>query len=243
MLRARVDVTLGDFDLDIDLNARAGRVTAVLGPNGAGKTTLLRCIAGTVALDAGRIELDGTVLDEPPSTLVAPQRRRIGEVHQDYLLFPHLSALENVAFGPRSAGLHRVAARAVARRWLARVGLADFAEARPRTLSGGQAQRVALARALACDPAVLLLDEPLAALDAGSRPQVRRDLARFLDEYAGVTILVTHDPADAFALADDVVVLERGRVVQAGELGDVMASASSAYLRDFVAGATAPTRA
>ena len=236
MLRARVDVTLGGFRLDVDVTGRAGRVTAVLGPNGAGKTTLLRCLAGELALDAGCIVLGGRVLDEPPSTLVSARQRRLGVVHQDYLLFPHLTALENVAFGPRSTGLGRNRSRVLAAQWLARVGLAEFSHARPRELSGGQAQRVALARALASGPDALLLDEPLAALDAGTRPQLRLDLRRFLDGYPGPTVMVTHDPADALALADDVVVLEAGRVVQAGELAAVLDQPASGYLRDFLGG-------
>ena len=214
-----VGVRLGDFDLDVEVGAPASAVTAVLGPSGAGKTTFLRCVAGTLAVERGRISLGDVTLDEPPSTFVVPERRRLGVVHQDYLLVPHLSALENVAFGLRSRGTPTVEARRVAQGWLDRVGLGDFAGARPRSLSGGQAQRVALARALATEPDVLLLDEPLAALDVGTRAEVRRDLAGHLRGLDGPTVLVTHDPIDALALADRVIVVEHGRVTQAGHPG------------------------
>jgi molybdate transport system ATP-binding protein len=155
-------------------------------------------------------------------------------VFQDYLLFPNLSALENVAFGLRARGVPKLAARAQARDWLGRVGLADHAEHRPRALSGGQAQRVALARALATEPRLLLLDEPLAALDAGTRAEVRRDLRRHLATFDGVRLLVTHDPVDAYALADRVVILEHGEVIQAGTLADVSAQPRSRYIADLV---------
>jgi molybdate transport system ATP-binding protein len=232
-LEATFALRLGDLDLDVALRAPSGAVTAVLGPNGAGKTTLLRAIAGSLAIDAGAIRLDGTTLDEPPATFVAPERRRLGIVHQDYLLFPHLSALDNVAFGPRSAGRSTVEARAVATGLLDRVGITD-AGAKPRALSGGQAQRVALARALAVEPMALLLDEPLAALDAGTRVQVRPDLRRYLAGFAGPTVLVTHDPVDALALADHVAILEAGRFTQTGTIADVTARPRSRYVADLI---------
>ncbi|MGF1651796.1 MAG: ABC transporter ATP-binding protein [Actinomycetales bacterium] len=212
-MSAQVRVRLGTLDLDVAFEVPAGTVTAVLGPNGAGKTTLLRAVAGFVPIDAGRVVVAGRVLDAPPGLLVPPERRRLGIVHQDYLLFPHLSALENVAFGPRSRGVPARRARADAGRWLARLGLADHARSRPGRLSGGQQQRIALARALASDPVALLLDEPLAALDASTRPQVRTELRTHLTSFPGATLLVTHDPADVVALADHVVVLDAGRVV------------------------------
>ncbi len=207
----------------------------MLGPNGSGKSTLLRCIAGLLPIDHGRITVDETVLDDPATdTFVAPEHRPIGVVFQDYLLFAHLSALENVAFGLRARGMPKAAARAVAGDWLARVGLADHARHRPGELSGGQAQRVALARALAVDPALLLLDEPLAALDAGTRGEVRRDLRRHLESFDGMRVMVTHDPVDAYALADRVVVLEAGAVVQQGTLDEVTARPRSRYVADLV---------
>src|SRR6478752_3674278 len=150
-LAARVGVRLGTLDLDVDLRVDAGETVALLGPNGAGKTTVLRAMSGLTPIDAGRIELDGTLLDDGAATFVPPERRPVGVVFQDYVLFPHLSALDNVAFGLRAHGTGRSEARRVARRWLDTVGLGDHADRRPAALSGGEAQRVALARALAVE--------------------------------------------------------------------------------------------
>ena len=208
---------------------------AVLGPNGSGKSTLFRCLAGLLPIDGGRIELDGEVLDDPRAAVfVAPEQRAVSVVFQDYLLFPNLTAVENVAFGLRAAGMAKKEARTHALEWLARVGLADHAHHRPGALSGGQAQRVALARALATEPRLLLLDEPLAALDAGTRATVRRDLRRHLATFRGPRLLVTHDPIDAHALADRVVILEAGRIVQSGPLADVSAAPRSSYIAELV---------
>ena len=216
-LDARVYVELDRFTLDAALSVESGRTTALVGPNGAGKTTLLHAIAGLRALTSGRIELDGMVLDDPSTaTYLPPERRPVGVVFQDNVLFPHLSAVDNVAYGLRARGVHRRDARRTAATWLARVGLEGHEASRPRQLSGGQAQRVALARALATDPTVLLLDEPLAALDATTRNDVRRDLRRHLATFAGVRLLITHDPIDAAVLADHVIVLDAGRVAQTG---------------------------
>lgn len=228
-------VARGTLALHVDMVVEPGELVAVLGPNGAGKSTLLRCVAGLLPIDSGRITVGGTVLDEGPSgSFVAPERRPIGVVFQDYLLFHHLSALENVAFGLRARGTPTTQARRSAATWLERVGLSGHDNHRPGELSGGQAQRVALARALAIDPAVLLLDEPLTALDAGARSEVRRDLRRHLDSFAGVRLMVTHDPVDAYALADRVVVLEHGRIVQSGPLSEVTARPRSRYVADLV---------
>jgi molybdate transport system ATP-binding protein len=234
-LDARIGIAVDRFDLDLDLSVGDGEVVAVLGPNGSGKTTLLRTLAGLVGLDRGRLVLDGATLDDPAAgTFVPPEQRPVGVVFQDTLLFPHLSALDNVAFAPRASGRGRATARALARDWLERLDLADQAEARPRTLSGGQAQRVALARALAREPHVLLLDEPLSALDAGARAAVRRDLHRHLGAFDGATVLVTHDPLDALALADRIVILEDGRVTQTGTLAEVTTRPRSRYVADLV---------
>ncbi len=162
------------------------------------------------------------------------EQRPIGVVFQDYLLFAHLTAIENVAFGLRARGVPKSEARREHARWLARVGLDDHASHRPRSLSGGQAQRVALARALATDPRLLLLDEPLAALDAGTRGGVRRDLRRHLESFDGMRILVTHDPVDAYALADRVAILDAGRIVQVGTIDEVTAHPRSRYVADLV---------
>ena len=234
-LSARVGVDLGDFTLDVDLDVAAGEILAVLGPNGSGKSTLLRALSGLRAIDRGRVTLDGTVLDDPAAgTLVAPEARPVGFVFQEHLLFDHLSALENVAFGLRARGVRTSDARNRAQRWLDRVGLGDFATVRPPRLSGGQAQRVALARALAIDPAMLLLDEPLAALDVQTRQDVRRAMREHLATFPGVRILVTHDPVDAYALADRVAVLEGGRLAQVGSISDVTAHPRSRYVAELV---------
>jgi molybdate transport system ATP-binding protein len=228
-LAVRAQVARGDFVLDVRVAARPGRITAVLGPNGSGKTTLLHAISGLHAIDAGRIELDTRVLDDPSSNAFVPaEDRRIGLVFQDFLLFPHLSVRANVEFGPRSRGLSDPRRRAD--EWLGRFDLHALADRRPSELSGGQAQRVALARALAADPAMLLLDEPMAALDASTRIEVRRELRQHLREFPGPTLLVTHDPLDALVLADDVVVLEGGRVSQAGTTDDVARRPATAYV-------------
>jgi len=228
-------VRRGTLDVDVSLRVERGELVAILGPNGAGKSTLLRCVAGLLALDDGRLTLDATVLDDPAADVfVPPEQRPIGVVFQDYLLFPQLSVLENVAFGLRARGVDRRAARRRAAEWLERVGLTAYAGSRPSGISGGQAQRVALARALATDPQVLLLDEPLAALDVGTRSEVRRDLRRHLDSFDGVRLLVTHDPVDAYVLADRVVILEHGTVSQTGPLADVAARPRTPYVAELV---------
>jgi molybdate transport system ATP-binding protein len=234
-LVAEVALRLGTLDLDVGIEVPPGELVALLGPNGAGKTTLLKILAGLLAPDRGRVLLDGHVLDDVATGAHVPvERRPVGYVFQDYLLFPHLSALENVAFGLRSRGMHKRDARRHAREWLARVGLADHHDARPRALSGGQAQRVALARALATEPRLLLLDEPLAALDATTRLSTRRELRRQLDRYEGVRLLVTHDPLEAIALADRLVVLEEGHVSQAGSPTEISQRPRSRYIADLV---------
>ncbi|HEY5424124.1 MAG TPA: ABC transporter ATP-binding protein [Ilumatobacteraceae bacterium] len=234
-LAAEVGLRMGTLDLDVEIDVKPGEVLAILGPNGSGKTTLLRALAGLLPIDAGRIVLDDEVLDDPGANLFVPaEQRPVGVVFQDYLLFGHLSVIENIAFGLRARGSSKAEARVRAAQWLERVGLGDVGLQRPRTLSGGQAQRVALARALATDPRLLLLDEPLAALDAGTRGGVRRDLRRHLDSFDGMRVLVTHDPIDAYALADRVAILDAGRVVQIGSLSQVAAHPRSRYVADLV---------
>ena len=228
-------LTLGSLDLDVELEAGEEEVVALLGPNGAGKTSLLRALAGLLPIRAGRVTLDGVVLDDPARGVhVLTERRPIGFVFQDYLLFPHLSVLDNVSFGLRSRGGRRAAAEAKARTWLDRMGLSDLAASRPSALSGGQLQRVALARALATDPRLLLLDEPFSALDASSRGEIRRDLRRHLEGFRGVRLVVTHDPLEAIALADRLVVLEGGRVTQSGVAAEITERPRSAYVADLV---------
>ena len=226
---------VGPLGLDAEVSAGDDEVVAILGPNGAGKTTILRLLAGLRAVDEGHVVLDGTPLDDAEGgTFVVPERRPVGVVFQDYLLFPYLSALDNVAFGLRSRGAGKRDARAVAHDWLARVGLEDRADAKPAELSGGQAQRVALARALATEPRLLLLDEPLAALDASARGEMRRELRRHLASFRGVRLLVTHDPVDAATLADRVLVIEDGRVSHAGTFAEISAHPRSSYVADLV---------
>jgi molybdate transport system ATP-binding protein len=229
LLDTHLVASLGTFHLDVTLTAAAGEVVALLGPNGAGKTTALRVLAGLHPPHAGHIRLDGVTLDGMPA-----HRRPIGVVFQDYLLFPHLTALDNVAFGPRCQHVGRAEARSRAADWLRRMGLSDQAHAKPRQLSGGQAQRVALARALAVEPTLLLLDEPLAALDARTRLDTRAHLRRHLADHPGVTILVTHDPVDAMILADRIVIIEQGRVVQTGDAATVTRQPRTDYVARLV---------
>jgi molybdate transport system ATP-binding protein len=222
------------FRLDVALEVEPGEVVALLGPNGAGKTTALRALAGLTPLTDGHVVLAGACLDDGRGVFVPAERRGVGVVFQDYLLFPHLTALDNVAFGPRCRGASRAAARVTAQDWLDRVGLADLARRRPRQLSGGQAQRVALARALALEPALLLLDEPLSALDARTRLETRADLHRHLAAHPGPTLVVTHEPLDAFVLADRLVIIEDGQIVQEGDAAEVTARPRTDYVARLV---------
>jgi molybdate transport system ATP-binding protein len=238
-LHADVGVDVGGFSLDVAVDVAPGETLAVLGPNGSGKTTLLRTLAGLIALDRGRVTVGDpgveTVLDDATTgRFVPPEERSVGMVFQQYLLFEHMTALDNVAFGLRARGMPTAEARRRAHAWLERVGLDAHAGNRPRQLSGGQAQRVALARALATDPAMLLLDEPLAALDVSTRRQVRRDLRDHLDGYAGVRILVTHDPLDAYALADRVAIVDDGALMQVGTIAEITAHPRSRYVADLI---------
>jgi len=234
-LEASIRLTLGPLNLEMALTIDEDEVVALLGPNGAGKTTLLRAIAGLVPFRSGHVTLDGKVLEDTATGQYVPtERRPIGFVFQDYLLFPHLSVLDNVAFGLRSRGTPRRAAADRAVQWLDRVGLKSYARAKPSELSGGQRQRVALARALAPDPRLLLLDEPLAALDVTTRAEVRRDLRHHLASFQGIRLLVTHDPLEAVALADRLIVMEAGHLVQTGTSAEVTERPRSQYVADLV---------
>ncbi|MCW2576406.1 MAG: Molybdate transport system ATP-binding protein [Modestobacter sp.] len=233
-LSAHVVVQRGSLAVDLEVAVADGEVLAVLGPNGAGKSTLLRVLAGLLPPDDGRVVLDGDTVWDDGRVHVPPHQRSLGMVFQDHLLFPHLSITENVAFGLRTRGVHRAAARASAEAWLTRVGLAGLGGRRPGELSGGQAQRAALARALVVDPRLLLLDEPLSALDARTRLTVRAELHRHLSEFPGSAVLVTHDPIDAMALADRVVVVEDGRVAQAGTPAEVARRPRTDYVARLV---------
>jgi molybdate transport system ATP-binding protein len=234
-VEAAFRVALGTFCLSVDLGVADGEMLAVLGPNGAGKTTLLRALAGLLPIDDGSIRIDGRTVDDPATgCFVPPELRSVGVVFQDYLLFEHLSALDNVAFGLREHGVRRADARARARTLLAEVGVDAQASKRPRRLSGGQAQRVALARALAPEPKLLLLDEPLAALDVQTRAETRRNLRTMLGRFSGARVLVTHDPVDALALADRIVILEQGAVAQTGTPDEITSRPRSQYVAELV---------
>lgn len=234
-LDAHLQLRLGSLDLDAALDVCDGETVAIVGPNGSGKTSMMRALAGLVPIGSGHIVLDDQVLEDPrQGVLVPPERRPVGFVFQDYLLFPNMTALENVAFGLRCRGMPRGEARSRAHTWLERMGLASHEGAKPRTLSGGQAQRVALARALATDPRLLLMDEPTAALDAGAKVELRREIRRHLATFRGARLLVTHDPLEAATLADRLVVLEAGRVVQTGTPAEVSERPRSHYVADLV---------
>ncbi|MFD3510003.1 sulfate/molybdate ABC transporter ATP-binding protein [Nocardia sp. NPDC058666] len=209
-------------DLDIHLEVAPGEVLAVLGPNGAGKSSLLQVIAGLITPDTGHVRLGTrTLTDTAKAIALPPHRRGISLLAQDPLLFPHLTVRDNVAFGPRSRGNR--AARTIADRWLKAVDATEFADRHPATLSGGQAQRVALARALAVDPDLLLLDEPMSALDVDVAPAMRTLLRAVLrDDPPRCAVLVTHDIIDAITLADRLVIVEAGRVVEEGPVAEVM---------------------
>ena len=234
MLEADIRLRLSRLDLNAAFTVAAGEVLALLGPNGSGKSTTLRALVGLLPLTGGRIVLDGTVLEDPAQHVkVAPEKRPIALMFQDYLLFPHLSALENVAFGLRCRGADKKTAREKAAQTLARLGLDKAAEAKPGAMSGGQQQRVAMARALVTDPKLLLLDEPLAALDVSVKTSVRRLLRDVLRQSSAANILVTHDLLDAVALGDRMIVIESGQIVQTGTPAEVTARPRSGYVADL----------
>jgi ABC-type sulfate/molybdate transport systems ATPase subunit len=220
----------------VDLEIAPGRTLALVGPNGAGKSTAIAAIAGLVGLESGRIAIDGRVVADAAAGVDMPApRRRVGVVFQDYLLFAHLTVRDNIAFAARVRGAGKHAARRAAEPYLERFGLTALADRYPGSLSGGQSQRVALARALAAEPDVLLLDEPLAALDVELRADVRADLARHVRGFSGATLLVTHSLADVAAVADAVAVIEGGRITQRGTLAELRASADAGFVQRLLA--------
>ncbi|MBZ2199182.1 ABC transporter ATP-binding protein [Occultella gossypii] len=237
---AAVRVQRGHFTLDVELDVPAGEVLAVVGPNASGKSTFLHVLAGLVRPSVGTVRVGERVLTRRGprgpqlDVMVAPEHRGIGLLGQDPLLFPHLSATENVAFGLRSAGMRAGPARERARDWLTRVGLDGVGDRRPGALSGGQQQRVAIARALAAEPAVLLLDEPLAALDATSAPQIRQLLAEQVRGTGTTAVVVSHDVLDAVVLADHVAVLRDGELVERGRCVDVFSAPRTAFTAALV---------
>src|SRR5215469_2124177 len=235
MLKADIQLRLSRLDLDAAFTVESGEVVALLGPNGSGKSTTLRALMGLLPLAGGQVVLDGTVLEDPAQhIMVPPENRPIGLMFQDYLLFPHLSAVENVAFGLRAKGTDKKTARDKATQTMARLGLDGLAEAKPGSMSGGQQQRVAMARALVTDPKLLLLDEPLAALDVSTKTDVRRLLREVLRQSSAANVLVTHDLLDAVALSDRMVVIQDGQIVQTGTPAEVTARPRSRYVADLV---------
>ncbi len=223
-----IDATIADRDVDVSLAVAPGEIVAILGPNGAGKSTVLAAIAGVLRPDAGRATLDDEVLFDLGTGAWQPAHaRRTALLAQDPLLFPHLNVVDNVAFGPRSAGRTRSQSRADAVTWLSEVDAAELENRRTSELSGGQAQRIAVARALAAEPRLLLLDEPMAALDVTVVPAMRHVLKRVLAGRSA--IIVTHDVLDALLLADRVVVMEDGRIVEEGPTRDVLERPRSTF--------------
>lgn len=224
----------GGFTLDIELEVDSGVTVALLGPNGAGKSTAMAAISGLLPIDRGEIDLDGTLLDAPSAGIFVPaEERRVGVVFQEYLLFPHLTVLENVSFGLRSRGVAADDAADRSREWLQRLGLDKLEGRKPGDISGGQAQRVALARALVTEPRLLLLDEPLAALDVSTRVELRHVLADHLDAFAGPRLLITHEPTEAFLLADEIHVVEEGAVTQRGTADEIRLRPRTHYAADL----------
>ncbi len=235
-LEALIRLSRGDFRLDAELRVDEGQTVALVGPNGAGKSTLVDALAGLLRIDGGSVVLDGECLDEPAAGLHLPPRQRsIGVLFQQLYLFPHLSVRDNVSFPLVARGRRWRAARAETADLLERLDLAPIARRRARELSGGEAQQVALARALAARPRLLLLDEPLSALDVERRPRLRQVLRELLDEVAGVRLLITHDRTEARRLADRLVVLEAGRVVQAGTPAELSAAPRTPYVASLFA--------
>lgn len=230
MSGVRVRAKLAERAVDLDVTVGDGEVLAVLGPNGAGKSTLLSLIAGLLRPDDGRIELGGAVVSDTDSgTFVPAHARGVAMLSQQAMLFPHMTVIANVAYGPRCKRQSRTESRATARRWLDAVDAAHLADRKPAQLSGGQAQRVAVARALAAEPRVLLLDEPMAALDVTAAPALRRLLREILRGQGRTAIIVTHDLLDALAIADTVIVVEGGRVVESGPSRAILTAPRSAF--------------
>jgi putative spermidine/putrescine transport system ATP-binding protein len=213
----------------LDLDVRPGELLALLGPSGCGKTTALRVLAGFESPDAGGVFVDGEDISGVPA-----HRRDIGMVFQSYSLFPHLSALDNVAFGLRMRGVNATARRARAAELLDLIGLPQHGDRYPHELSGGQQQRIALARALALRPRVLLLDEPLSALDAKVRVQLREEIRNLQRELGITTLFVTHDQEEALSIADRVAVLRGGRLEQCAAPSDLYDRPTSAFVAEFV---------
>lgn len=234
-LQAKLHLCRGSLELSLAFEVEDGETLALLGPNGAGKSTALQAIAGLIPIDSGAIVNRGRTFDAPDQgAFLPPEQRRVGFVFQEGLLFPHLDVRRNLLYGPRCRGMSRARARGLVEPWVERLDLGELLDRRPESLSGGQIQRVALARALAADPDILLLDEPLSAVDASGRLELRRVLREHLDAFGGVCLLVAHDARDAMALADRVAVLEDGGLTQTGTVEAICAHPRSPYVADLV---------
>lgn len=234
MLSLTVTKRLRTFEVDVQLNISRG-ITLLLGPSGHGKTSLLNMVSGNMTPDDGHIAIDDVVMFDKARGIHMPmEQRNVGYVFQDYALFPHLSAYENIAYGLRARGIHSALIRKRVMHALERFAIAPLHRELPGKLSGGQRQRVALARALVVEPRVLLLDEPLGALDVQVRAHVRAELKMLLQELNIPTIMVTHDPMDAIGLDGNIVVLESGRAIQRGSYADLLAAPASRFVADFV---------
>jgi molybdate transport system ATP-binding protein len=235
MLIAALDTHLNTFHLDIRFSAEKGKTTVLLGESGAGKSTVLRILAGLLYPQRGHFSLEEvTYFDSEQHIAIPPRERPFGYVFQDYTLFPHLSVFENVAFGLRAQHLPRQVVRERVGQALEQVHLIGFDQRRPAQLSGGQQQRVAIARALALHPRLLLLDEPLAALDVQTRREVRQELRHILSTAGITTMLVTHQYLEALLFGYHILVLEQGRVIQQGSQRDLLQYPRSSYVAELV---------
>jgi len=235
VLRASLRYRLADFELDLTLDAAPGSTLALVGESGSGKTTALRLLAGLARPDQGRIEVgDALWCDTALGIWIPAHERTVGFVAQDYALFPHLTVQENIGFGLQAVGIRRGVLQRRVADLLERFDLSALADRRPAQLSGGQQQRAALARALALDPALLLLDEPLSALDVRTRHEVRSELRAVLAGLPCITVLVTHSPVEALVLGDRIAVLEDGRVSQVGNREELLRRPRSAYIAEFM---------
>src|SRR5712691_11369587 len=236
MLQAQLDIQLNNaFHLELGFSAEVGETTVLLGESGAGKSTVLRLLAGLLHPERGHISLEGvTYFDSTKHIAIPPQERPFGYVFQDYAPFPHLSVFETVAFGLRAQHLPRQVIRRRVGEALERVRLTEMDQRRSTQLSGGQQQRVAIARALALQPQLLLLDEPLAALDIQTRREVRQELRRILANVAITTLFVTHQYLEALLFGHSILVLDAGRVIQPGSQRDLLEHPRSSYVAELV---------
>ncbi|MFC5338994.1 ABC transporter ATP-binding protein [Leucobacter denitrificans] len=231
-LSASFSVHRPGFSLDITIDALPGETIAIMGPSGAGKTTVLGALSGLIPIDAGRIQLGDRVLaDREREVHVAPSKRRVSSLGQEGDLFPHMTALQNIAFAARARGVDRETALSEAGQWLERIGLTALTSNRPSELSGGQAKRIALVRALAARPQLLLVDEPLVSLDVEAAQDMRELITAQLQEHPTTTVLVSHDARDAEQLASRLFIVEGGEITQAGSVSEVLDEPATRFVR------------